>query len=159
MSKDEHEKQLKEYINSKSSRIFSNSNKELFNLLIKIVFSTANSINWLLSNPEKTKSFISGENFNIIKNYIESGKSLSLILIGNYDTIQQEFKILSKNNKNFTFKHIPEKMKIQDIFTWDNIGYRFTPDQHKLTSVACANDEIFTEKCNKLFNSIFSKDK
>ena len=154
MSKEEHEKQLNDYISSKSNRIFSNSNRELYDLLIKIVFSKANSINWMLSNPEKTKSFLTGENFDIIKQYVESGKNLSMILIGNYDSIQQSFKNLADLNKNFTFKFIPEKIQVQDVFTWDNIGYRFTPDYHKLTGVACANDPEFTGKCNKLFQKM-----
>ena len=154
MSKEDHEKQLNDYINSKSNRIFSNSNKELYGLLIKAVFSTANTINWMLSNPEKTKIFLTGENFDIIKKYIESGKNLSLILIGNFDSIQQNFKNLSESYKNFTFKFIPEKINVQNVFTWDNIGYRFTPYNHKLTGVACANDPEFTEKCNKIFQKI-----
>ena len=137
MSKEYHEKQLKEYISSKSNRTFSNSNKELYNILIKIVFQTATSINWMLSNPEKTKTFLDKENFDIIKNYIEYGKSLSLILIGNFDSVQQNFKNLSESYKNFTFKYIPKKIKVQNVLTWDNIGYRFSPEQHRLTGVAC----------------------
>lgn len=133
MSREEHKKQLKAYISSKSTRIFSNSNKELYSLLIEIVFSLANSINWMLSNPEKTKIFLTGNNFDIIKTYIENGKDLSLILIGNYDSIQNNFKELSDKYSNFKFKFIPEKTNIQDILTWDNIGYRFSPDPHKLT--------------------------
>lgn len=74
MSKETHEKQIKDLINSKSTRIFSNSNKELYNLLIKIVFQTASSINWMISNPEKTKMFLMDENFDIIKEYIKSRK-------------------------------------------------------------------------------------
>lgn len=154
MSKENHEKQLKDYISSKSTRIFSNSNRELYDLLIKVVFSTANSINWMVSNPEKTKSFLVGENFDIIKKYIESGKSLSLILIGNFDSIKSNYDNLKLNNSNFKFKLIDKKINVQDVFTWDNIGYRFTPDQHKLTGVACANDPEFTAKCNSIFNKI-----
>ena len=138
MSKEDHEKQLKNYICLKSNRIFSNSNKELFDLLIKIVFTTSkNKINWMLSNPEKTKIFLTEKNFDIIKQYVESGKNLSMILIGNYDSIIKDYKSLAEKNKNFTFKYIPEKLKVQNILTWDDIGYRFTPDQNKLTSVAC----------------------
>ena len=121
MSKINHETQIKNYIISKSNKIFSNSNRELFDILIKIVFSNANSINWVLSNPEKTKIFLMNKNFDIIKNYINSGKLLSLILVGNYSSIYKNYEELTKLNKNFKFKFIPEKMNVQNILTWDNI--------------------------------------
>jgi len=156
MSKEEHERQLREYITSKSTRIFSNSNKELYDLLINIVFTTADSINWLLSNPEKTKQFITGKNFDLIKQYIESGKQLSLILTGNFDSIKSKFENLTLKNPDFNFKFIGKKINSQDVLTWNNIGYRFSPDNDKLTGIACANDPEFTKKCNNLFKKILN---
>ena len=50
-----------------------------------------------------------------------------------------------------------EEIKNQDIITWDNIGYRFSPNSNKLTGIACCNDPEFTGKCNKIFEKLFNE--
>ena len=72
--------QIKEFIKTKSNRIFLNSNKELYKLLLKNIFENANSINLLLSNSEKAKLFFTQEWIDALKDYVKSGKEIKIIL-------------------------------------------------------------------------------
>jgi hypothetical protein len=42
---------------------------------------------------------------------------------------------------------------IQEFITWDNHGYRFSPNAKKLIGIVSANDEEFTSLCNKVIKS------
>lgn len=156
MSKEIHKEQIKEYINSKSNRIFSNSNKELFHLLLENVFTISLSANWFITNLDKLKFFFNEDGFNLIDSYLERGGELNIIFVNGSDQLISKFKKLCEKHKSFNFIQKVEINHSQDFITWDNIGYRFSPDPHRLTGVACANDSIFTEKCNNVFNRILN---
>lgn len=156
MSKEIHKEQIKEYIDSKSNRIFSNSNKELFNLLLENIFTFTSSINWFITNLDKLKFFFNENGFELIETYLSNNNKLILICVNGNDLLISKFKDLSLKYKSFTFIQKPDLSNTQDILTWDNIGYRFSPESNRLTGVACANDSEFTKKCNKIFENILN---
>ena len=56
--------------------------------------------------------------------------------------------------KKITSPIFNKDQMIQEFITWDNHGYRFSPNAKKLIGIVSANDVDFTKMCNKL---IFSK--
>lgn len=154
MSKEIHIEQIKNYIVSKSTRIFSNSNKELFKLLLKNVFENSIKINWFITNLDKIKFFINDEGLLLIENFLKNGHQLNIICKESSENLILKFEKLSIQYDNFTFIQKQNILNTQDILTWDNIGYRFSPEPNRLTGVACANDPEFTKKCDLIFEKI-----
>lgn len=157
MSKLIHDEQIKNYIENKSTRIFSNSNKDLFSILLNEVLKNSHEINWIITNLEKMKFFLNDEGFEKIESFLQGNKSLNIIVLNNSEQIINKFLNLSKKYKNLKFIKSDNLLNVQDVLTWDNIGYRFSPDTKRLTGVACANDKEFTSKCNNMFKTIMLK--
>ena len=156
MSKQFHEEQIKNYIKEKSTRIFSNSNKDLFSTLLNTVFECSHNINWLIINLDKMKFYLNDSNICKIETFLKNGNMIKIITSKTSESILEKLEELNKKYSNFNLKVIDDLTNHQDILTWDNIGYRFSPDPKRLTGVACANDIDFTNKCNKSFNKIFN---
>ena len=130
----QHKDQIKDYILSRSNRIFSNSNKELFKLLLENVFEYTNSINWFITNLGKMKFFLNDEEgFKLIENFLKDDKELVILSSNRCEVIEDKFNEFLKKYKKFQFKIDRNIAHAQDILTWDHIGYRFSPDPKRLT--------------------------
>lgn len=152
--------QIKKYIDEKSKRIFSNSNKELFESLLHVVFQKASDIQWLNASFEKLNFFFQDEGIILIENFLQNkNNTLKLIIPENINSISKKLENLSKKYNNFTFKEIKNtSKKYQDMLIWDDIGYRFAPDPKKLIGVACANDMEFTLRCKTVISKLLLTD-
>lgn len=153
MPREIHTELIQEYIKLKSNRIFSNSNRDLFKVLLNSIFENANEINWGVANLDKIKFFLNEGGFESIIKFLQKNKTLKLITSNGNECLISKLNELSSEYKNLIF--IKKDFELpQDILTWDKIGYRFSPDKNRLTGVACGNDPEFTSKCNKIIEKM-----
>jgi len=153
--KDLYKKQLIRYITELSSRTFSNSNKDLYQLLLLTILKYSSSnIKWLIPNYQKINVIVDNEVLTAIKDYAKE-KSIEIYFLESglnkkknkfLDLKADNLKVYVINNKDIKYN--------QEILIWDNHGYRFAPDGRKYTAICCANDEQFTQKCNLIFQKL-----
>jgi hypothetical protein len=145
-------------IKNKSSKIFSNSNKDAYHTLLTTIFLVAeHEINILVSNFSSIDKLFNEEDFKFINDFIKN-KKLNILYFKNFLTSNFSKKIdLQSNNIKIKQLNAPifdENQLTQEFITWDNHGYRFSPNAKKLIGIVSANDDEFTSVCNKI---IFSK--
>ena len=75
MPREIHTELIQEYIKSKSNRIFSNSNRDLFKVLLNSIFENANEINWGVANLDKIKFFLNEGGFESIIKFLQKNKT------------------------------------------------------------------------------------
>lgn len=156
--KDSHKQLLINSIKNKSSKILSNSNKEAYHLFLSTIFLCAeNEINILVSNFISIDKLFDNNDFILINDFIKT-KKLNLLYFKNFDN-SNFIKNVDITSKNIKIKQLlspifDNEQLIQEFITWDNHGYRFSPNAKKLIGIISANDEDFTSLCNKI---IFSK--
>lgn len=144
-------------IKNKSSKIFSNSNKDVYHTLLTLIFTySEKEINILVSNFSTIDKLFDEDDFLLINKFI-SDKKLNIVYFKNFDgsTFSKKINLLSEN-LTITKLQAPifdKDQLIQEFITWDDHGYRFSPNAKKLIGIVSANDEEFTELCNKIIKS------
>ena len=155
--KDSQKQSLINAIENKSSKIFSNSNKEAYHLFLTTIFLNAkNEINILVSNFLSMDKLFENNDFILINNFIKT-KKLNILYFKNFEN-SNFIKHIDITSKNITVKQLStpifnKEQLIQEFITWDNHGYRFSPNAKKLIGIVSANDEEFTALCNKIIKS------
>jgi hypothetical protein len=144
-------------IKCKSSKIFSNSNKDIYHTLLTLIFTySEKEINILVSNFSSIDKLFNNDDFILINNFIKT-KKLNILYFKNFNDsmFSKNINLLSKN-LTITKLQSPifdKDQLIQEFITWDNHGYRFSPNAKKLIGIVSANDEEFTSLCNKVIKS------
>lgn len=144
-------------IKNKSSKIFSNSNKDVYHTLLTLIFTySEKEINILVSNFSTIDKLFDEDDFLLINKFIND-KKLNIVYFKNFDgsIFSKKINLLSEN-LTITKLQAPifdKDQLIQEFITWDNHGYRFSPNAKKLIGIVSANDEEFTELCNKIIKS------
>jgi hypothetical protein len=144
-------------IKTKSSKILSNSNKDSYHTLLTIIFTySENEINILVSNFLSIDKLFDDDDFLLINNFIKN-KKLNLLYFKNFENSSFS-KNINLSSKNLTITKLQSPIfdkdqLIQEFITWDNHGYRFSPNAKKLIGIVSANDEEFTALCNKVIKS------
>lgn len=144
-------------IKNKSSKIFSNSNKDVYHTLLTLIFThSEKEINILVSNFSTIDKLFDEDDFLLINKFIND-KKLNIVYFKNFDgsIFSKKINLLSEN-LTVTKLQAPifdKDQLIQEFITWDNHGYRFSPNAKKLIGIVSANDEEFTELCNKIIKS------
>lgn len=144
-------------IKNKSSKIFSNSNKDVYHTLLTLIFTYGEKeINILVSNFSTIDKLFDEDDFLLINKFIND-KKLNIVYFKNFDgsIFSKKINLLSENLK-ITKLQAPifdKDQLIQEFITWDNHGYRFSPNAKKLIGIVSANDEEFTALCNKIIKS------
>lgn len=145
-------------IKNLSEKTFANSNKEAFHIFLNTIFTYAEKeINIFTTNFISIDKLLNKDDFNLINKYIET-KNLNIFYFKNFN-LSNFSKEINLNSKNISINSISSPIfnkdqLIQEFITWDNHGYRFSPNAKKLIGIVSANDVDFTNICNKL---IFSK--
>lgn len=144
-------------IKNKSSKIFSNSNKDVYHTLLTLIFTySEKEINILVSNFSTIDKLFDEDDFLLINKFIND-KKLNIVYFKNFDgsIFSKKINLLSENLK-ITKLQAPifdKDQLIQEFITWDDHGYRFSPNAKKLIGIVSANDEEFTALCNKIIKS------
>lgn len=145
-------------IKNKDSKIYANSNRDAYHIFLNSIFLYAeHEINILITNFLSIDKILKNEDFEIIKNFLET-KKLNIFYFKNFETSLFS-KLIDLTSPNIFIKKINSPIfnkdqMIQEFITWDNHGYRFSPNAKKLIGIVSANDIDFTKICNQL---IFSK--
>jgi hypothetical protein len=144
-------------IKNKSSKIFSNSNKDVYHTLLTLIFTySEKEINILVSNFSTIDKLFDEDDFLLINKFIND-KKLNIVYFKNFDgsIFSKKINLLSEN-LTITKLQAPifdKDQLIQEFITWDDRGYRFSPNSKKLIGIVSANDEEFTALCNKIIKS------
>jgi hypothetical protein len=144
-------------IKNKSSKIFSNSNKDVYHTLLTLIFTySEKEINILVSNFSTIDKLFDEDDFLLINKFIND-KKLNIVYFKNFDgsIFSKKINLLSEN-LTITKLQAPifdKDQLIQEFITWDDRGYRFSPNAKKLIGIVSANDEEFTALCNKIIKS------
>jgi hypothetical protein len=144
-------------IKNKSSKIFSNSNKDVYHTLLTLIFTySEKEINILVSNFSTIDKLFDEDDFLLINKFIND-KKLNIVYFKNFDgsIFSKNINLLSEN-LTITKLQAPifdKDQLIQEFITWDDRGYRFSPNAKKLIGIVSANDEEFTALCNKIIKS------
>lgn len=144
-------------IKNKSSKIFSNSNKDVYHTLLTLIFTySEKEINILVSNFSTIDKLFDENDFLLINKFIND-KKLNIVYFKNFDgsIFSKKINLLSEN-LTITKLQAPifdKDQLIQEFITWDDRGYRFSPNAKKLIGIVSANDEEFTALCNKIIKS------
>lgn len=144
-------------IKNKSSKIFSNSNKDVYHTLLTLIFTySEKEINILVSNFSTIDKLFDEDDFLLINKFIND-KKLNVVYFKNFDgsIFSKKINLLSEN-LTITKLQAPifdKDQLIQEFITWDDRGYRFSPNAKKLIGIVSANDEEFTALCNKIIKS------
>ena len=144
-------------IKNKSSKIFSNSNKDVYHTLLTLIFTySEKEINILVSNFSTIDKLFDEDDFLLINKFIND-KKLNIVYFKNFDgsIFSKKINLLSEN-LTITKLQAPifdKDQLIQEFITWDNHGYRFSPNAKKLIGIVSADDEEFTALCNKIIKS------
>ena len=143
--KDSYKLSLINSIKNYDSKTYANSNKEAYHIFLNSIFSYA-----------KDEIIIFVTNFTSIDKLLNN-KKLNIFYFKNFENSNFSKKVKESNNliiKKITSPIFNKDQMIQEFITWDNHGYRFSPNAKKLIGIVSANDVDFTKMCNKL---IFSK--
>lgn len=144
-------------IKNKSSKIFSNSNKDVYHTLLTLIFTySEKEINILVSNFSTIDKLFDEDDFLLINKFIND-KKLNIVYFKNFEgsIFSKKINLLSEN-LTITKLQAPifdKDQLIQEFITWDDRGYRFSPNAKKLIGIVSANDEEFTALCNKIIKS------
>jgi hypothetical protein len=144
-------------IKNRSSKIFSNSNKDVYHTLLTLIFTySEKEINILVSNFSTIDKLFDEDDFLLINKFIND-KKLNIVYFKNFDgsIFSKKINLLSEN-LTITKLQAPifdKDQLIQEFITWDDRGYRFSPNAKKLIGIVSANDEEFTALCNKIIKS------
>lgn len=155
--KDSYKLSLINSIKNSDSKTYANSNKEAYHIFLNSIFSHAkDEIIIFVTNFTSIDKLLNNDDFNLINEFLNN-KKLNIFYFKNFENSNFSKKVKESNNliiKKITSPIFNKDQMIQEFITWDNHGYRFSPNAKKLIGIVSANDVDFTKMCNKL---IFSK--
>lgn len=155
--KDSYKLSLINSIKNSDIKTYANSNKEGYHIFLNSIFSYAKEeIIIFVTNFTSIDKLLNNDDFNLINEFLNN-KKLNIFYFKNFENSNFSKKVKESNNliiKKITSPIFNKDQMIQEFITWDNHGYRFSPNAKKLIGIVSANDVDFTKMCNKL---IFSK--
>lgn len=155
--KDSYKLSLINSIKNSDNKTYANSNKEAYHIFLNSIFSYAkDEIIIFVTNFTSIDKLLNNDDFNLINEFLNN-KKLNIFYFKNFENSNFSKKVKKSNNliiKKITSPIFNKEQMIQEFITWDNHGYRFSPNAKKLIGIVSANDVEFTKMCNKL---IFSK--